>query len=114
MIIIENHISLLKENGWEVSFNNLNNTATHAYNTESGCEISGMFTTDFVLNKIKELRKNLNTPFVEFDFKSALEEYGYSIISESPFEVKNRRGGKIKGECCLFLREHLKNLKKYS
>lgn len=93
-----------QENGWNIVINN--NIIIKASNSITGCSIEGNFVSGFVRDKLEELKEE-NHIKTSISFEEVLEKEGLSIICESPFEIEDKEGNIISGECALWLKEEL-------
>jgi hypothetical protein len=93
---------ILNDNGWEFQDDSL-------VNVKTGCNISGDFVDGFVKDKLEELKEELD----EEDTRELLNDEqifaleGIEIICSSPFELEDKQGNMITGECALWLKQDI-------
>jgi hypothetical protein len=94
---------ILKDAGWELQDNSIVNLTT-------GCNISGAFLDSFIKDKLEELKEELDDEedtreLLTDDQIFALEDI--DVICSSPYELEDKQGNMITGECALWLKQDI-------
>jgi hypothetical protein len=96
--------SLLEKEGW-----NCESLPSLISNEKTGCKISGNFVQTFLIQKIEELKEDMNSESTIYPTDEVLlKNEGMYVICESPFEIVDNNENMITGECAHWLIAKLK------